>query len=93
MGLTVSVDVYQTDRKMRMILPKRICVRPSTWEVATGVFERGMYEGRRWFVVHYYSIWLRPDGHQFGDSYVAYDKNHPADREIIETHKNSITEQ
>ena len=53
-------------------------------EIETGVYRLGLHIGRKWGVVHNYSIWTNrfsKGGECFGDIFWAYDLTNAHDRE------------
>ena len=92
MKKTMTVTAWTGDpgTRVRIALPIEQ-IRETTGghrEFDTGVYRIGLHIGRKWLVVHNYSIWTNRHsrtGECFGDVFWAYDRTNPNDaRTFIE---------
>lgn len=65
----------ESGEKIRVSIPHEQWAETTTGhrQTSTGNIRIGLHIGRRWGIVHNYSIWAKPDGTVYGDSYTAYD--------------------
>lgn len=58
-------------------------------EIETGIYRIGLHVGRKWGVVHNYSIWVNRSnrrGECYGDMFWAYDLTDPHERQMFLEH-------
>lgn len=73
----ITATISYNLESVRIAIPVEQHLEPTAGhrEIDTGVIRIGHHTGKRWGVVHNYSIWTRRDGTVRGDMYIAYDLN------------------
>lgn len=75
MNKTITATINDSDTAVRIAIPREQADEPTAGhrQSGTGYVRIGHHIGRRWGVVHDYSIWTQADGSVCGDTYTAYD--------------------
>ena len=80
---TITATIHNTQNEtVRIRIPAEQADETTAGhrQIGTGIVRIGRHVGRRWGVVHNYSIWAKRDGTVYGDEYEAYDLTNREDR-------------
>lgn len=82
---TVTANVYDSDKNVRVSIPVDLFNAPTRAEISTGIRLCGWHRGRKWGIEHIYNCWQKPNSQEsYGDEFIAYRLDIAADREVFD---------